>query len=251
MAGNFDVSETHIVEAVINEQSLKIRRQWGLWDAVVCLAGAQILGLIVGLALIVSAAPIGVLIIVGSAAPWLLLAGWPLFATSRWGNGPRIDLHLRLSWSDVRWGVLAGIVGLLCAAIIAAITTLIVGDFTSLAAEAAEELVQSASFTSLFIFAVMLMVGAPIAEELAFRGLLFGALQRRGVGAFWTIVITAVVFAAFHFEPTRFFVLLAPGLAFGFVRWKTGSLGAAMVAHGVNNAPAAVFLLIGLPEVTP
>jgi membrane protease YdiL (CAAX protease family) len=90
-----------------------------------------------------------------------------------------------------------------------------------------------------------------IAEELAFRGLLFGALQRRGVGAFWTIVITAVVFAAFHFEPTRFFVLLAPGLVFGFVRWKTGSLGAAMVAHGVNNAPAAVFLLIGLPEVTP
>jgi membrane protease YdiL (CAAX protease family) len=239
------------VEAIIKQGARKLRRRWGLWDAVVCLVGAQILGLVVGLVLFAISAPIGVLIIVGSAAPWLLLAGWPLYATSRWGNGPRIDLDLRLSWSDVRWGVLAGLVGLFCAAIIAAITTLIVGDFTSLAAEAAEELVASASFASLFVFALMLMVGAPIAEELAFRGLLFGALQRRGVGAAWTIIITAVVFAAFHFEPTRFFVLLAPGLVFGFVRWKTGSLGAAMVAHGVNNAPAAVFLLVGMPEVTP
>ena len=239
------------MEAIIKQGARKLRRRWGLWDAVVCLVGAQILGLVVGLVLFAISAPIGVLIIVGSAAPWLLLAGWPLYATSRWGNGPRIDLDLRLSWSDVRWGVLAGLVGLFCAAIIAAITTLIVGDFTSLAAEAAEELVASASFASLFVFALMLMVGAPIAEELAFRGLLFGALQRRGVGAAWTIIITAVVFAAFHFEPTRFFVLLAPGLVFGFVRWKTGSLGAAMVAHGVNNAPAAVFLLVGMPEVTP
>jgi membrane protease YdiL (CAAX protease family) len=239
------------VEAIIKQGARKLRRRWGLWDAVVCLVGAQILGLVVGLVLFAISAPIGVLIIVGSAAPWLLLAGWPLYATSRWGNGPRVDLDLRLSWSDVRWGVLAGLVGLFCAAIIAAITTLIVGDFTSLAAEAAEELVASASFASLFVFALMLMVGAPIAEELAFRGLLFGALQRRGVGAAWTIIITAVVFAAFHFEPTRFFVLLAPGLVFGFVRWKTGSLGAAMVAHGVNNAPAAVFLLVGMPEVTP
>lgn len=239
------------MEAIIKQGARKLRRRWGLWDAVVCLVGAQILGLVVGLVLFAISAPIGVLIIVGSAAPWLLLAGWPLYATSRWGNGPRVDLDLRLSWSDVRWGVLAGLVGLFCAAIIAAITTLIVGDFTSLAAEAAEELVASASFASLFVFALMLMVGAPIAEELAFRGLLFGALQRRGVGAAWTIIITAVVFAAFHFEPTRFFVLLAPGLVFGFVRWKTGSLGAAMVAHGVNNAPAAVFLLVGMPEVTP
>ena len=239
------------MEAIIKQGARNLRRRWGLWDAVVCLVGAQILGLVVGLVLFAISAPIGVLIIVGSAAPWLLLAGWPLYATSRWGNGPRIDLDLRWSWSDVRWGVLAGLVGLFFAAIIAAITTLIVGDFTSLAAEAAEELVDSASFASLFVFALMLMVGAPIAEELAFRGLLFGALQRRGVGAAWTIIITAVVFAAFHFEPTRFFVLLAPGLVFGFVRWKTGSLGAAMVAHGVNNAPAAVFLLVGMPEVTP
>ncbi len=226
-------------------------RTWGLWDAVICLVGAQLLGLAVGLPLVFSSAPIGVVIIVGSAAPWLMLAGWPLYATWKRGAGPRIDLHLRLSWSDVRWGVLGGVVGLLGAAVAAGITLLVVGDFTSLAAEAAEELLTSASFTSLFIFALMLMVGAPIAEELAFRGLLFGALQKRGVGAAWAIIISAVVFAMFHFEPTRFFVLLVPGLVFGYVRWKTGSLGAAMVAHGVNNAPAAVFLLAGMPVVTP
>jgi membrane protease YdiL (CAAX protease family) len=32
---------------------------------------------------------------------------------------------------------------------------------------------------------------------------------------------------------------------------RTGSLGAPIVAHMVNNGPAAVALLIGIPEVTP
>lgn len=239
------------MESDIDEAPQKATRTWGLWDVAIGLVGAQILGLVVGLSLLATSAPIGVLIIVGSTAPWLMLVGWPLYITSRKGNGPRIDLHLSLTWSDVRWGVVAGLVGLFCAAIIAVVTTLVVGDFTSLAGEAAEELVSSSSFTSLLIFAIIVMVGAPIAEEIAFRGFLFGALQKKGVGAAWTIIISAVVFAMFHFEPTRFFVLLAPGIAFGYVRWKTGSTGAAMVAHGVNNAPGAVFLLIGMPEVTP
>jgi Predicted metal-dependent membrane protease len=84
-----------------------------------------------------------------------------------------------------------------------------------------------------------------------FRGMLFNSLRKKGLGAVWTIIITAVVFSAFHFEPIRFFLLLPIGLVYGWVRWKTGSLGAAMVAHGVNNAPAALVVLLGVPEVTP
>ena len=99
-------------------------------------------------------------------------------------------------------------------------------------------------------FALMVMVGAPIVEELFFRGLFFSALRKRGVSALLTIVITGVVFAGFHFEPTRFFVLLPTGLILGWVRWHTGSTGSAMVAHGLVNAPGAIVLLVGVPDVT-
>jgi len=101
------------------------------------------------------------------------------------------------------------------------------------------------------LFAALVMVGAPVVEELFFRGLFFGALRKRGVGAVLTIVITAVVFAGFHLEPLRFLVLLPTGLVLGWVRWRTGSTGAAMLTHGIVNGPGAIALLVGMPDVSP
>ena len=103
-----------------------------------------------------------------------------LLATARRGNGPRIDLGLRLTWSDTGWGVLAGAAGLMTAGIAALITRLFVPDLTSSAGEAAESLTDSAGRLSLTVFALLVMVGAPIVEELYFRGF-FAALRKRGV----------------------------------------------------------------------
>ena len=91
----------------------------------------------------------------------------------------------------------------------------------------------------------------PIVEEIAFRGMVFNSVRKRGLGALWTILISAVLFAAFHLEPIRFFILLPIGVLYGWLRWRTGALGAPIIAHMVNNGPAAVVLLLGLPEVTP
>ena len=141
--------------------------------------------------------------------------------------------------------------GLILAGIVAVITQAIAGDFSSAAGEIAVELREAGPFWALLVFAIMVMVGAPIVEELAFRGMLYNSLRKRGVGAVWTIAITTVAFSAFHFEPVRFFLLLPIGVVYGWVRWKTGSLGASMVAHGVNNTPAALVVLLGVPEMTP
>jgi len=67
-------------------------------------------------------------------------------------------------------------------------------------------------------------------------------------------VITAAVFAAFHLEPTRLALLFVAGLVLGVVRYRTGSLTAPIVAHMVINAPAGIFVMLGMPElpgVTP
>lgn len=239
-----------VTEAIAQGRDLRAPR-WGLWDVVGAAIAAIAIGLLGATVLVAIDAPTSAQILVGSTLPWLALAGWPLLVTHRRGNGPRIDLGLRLTWPDTGWGVLAGFAGLMLAGIAALVTQVFVPDVTSTAAEAATRLEESAGRLAITVFALLIIAGAPIVEELFFRGLFFSAVRKRGVGAVMTILITGVVFAGFHFEPTRFFVLLPTGILLGWVRWKTGSTGAAMVAHGVVNAPGAIVLLVGLPDVTP
>ena len=239
-----------VIEAEQRGVVLRVPR-WGIGSAVITIVGALAMGLLAAAPLFILGAPLAVTAIVGTLVPWFALAGWPMFVTRWKGNGPRIDLGFRLTWSDLGWGALAGVVGLMLAAIVALITQAIAGDFSSAAGDVALELRDEGPMWALVLFALMIMIGAPIVEEIAFRGMLFNSLRKRRIGAVWTIIITAVVFSAFHFEPIRFFLLLPIGLVYGWVRWKTGSLGASMVAHGVNNAPAALVLLVDVPEVTP
>ncbi len=239
------------VTAAVAEGRVLRAPRWGLWDVLIGAVAAIVIGVSAAGVLIAVNATTGIQVLVGTTLPWLALAGWPILATTWRGNGPRIDLGLRLTWGDTGWGFLAGFFGLILAGIAALITQLFVPDVSSAAGEAANELEASGGRGSVVIFAMLVMVGAPIVEELFFRGLFFTALRKRGVGAVLTIVITAVVFAGFHFEPVRFFVLLPTGLLLGIVRWKTGSTGAAMVGHGVVNAPGAIVLLVGMPDMTP
>lgn len=239
-----------VTEALAQGESLRAPR-WGLWDVTWAGIATFVIGLVAGSLLLLSDAPIGVQILIGITAPWLAMAGWPLLVTRLRGNGPRIDLGLRLRWSDVGWGALAGWSSIVLAALAALVTTRFVPDLQSSAGEVANELADSTGRFEMTLFALCVMVGAPIVEELFFRGLFFGALRKRGVGPVWTIVVTAVIFAGFHLEPTRFFVLLPSGLLLGWVRHKTGSTGSSMIAHGLINAPGALVLLLGLPQVSP
>jgi membrane protease YdiL (CAAX protease family) len=205
----------------------------------------------VGILLLALDAPKWAQVIIGTAVPWLGFAGWSLLATAWRGNGPRIDLGLRLTWRDSGWGALGGVLAIASAAIAAAVTQVFFPEVTSAAGEAGDELLAGSSRLAVVIFALMVMVGAPIVEELFFRGLFFAALRKRGLGPVWTVIITAVVFAGFHFEPVRLLILLPSGLLLGWVRAKTGSVGASMVAHGMINAPGAVLLLLGGPGMSP
>lgn len=239
-----------VTEAVASGAVLRDPR-WGLWDVLIGMIGAVVLAFAVGFALFATDAPLVAQILIGTTAPWLMLAGWPLLITRLRGNGPRMDLGLRLSWSDTAWGLGGGLVALILAGVAAVITQIVFPDLTSAAADAAADLEAEGGRPSLVIFAIIVMIGAPMVEELFFRGLFFASLRKRGVGSVLTILLTAVVFAGFHLEPTRFLVLLPSGLVLGWVRWRTGSTGASMVSHGLVNAPGALALLVGLPDVSP
>jgi membrane protease YdiL (CAAX protease family) len=86
---------------------------------------------------------------------------------------------------------------------------------------------------------------APVVEEIAFRGLLYTALCKRGTSAHIASLVSALAFAGIHAEPARLVILVALGLVLGEVRRRTGSTAAAIVTHVMNNIPAAVVLLVG------
>jgi hypothetical protein len=117
------------------------------------------------------------------------------------------------------------------------------GDFSAAAADEAEKLADNGSLLTLLILAVLVVVGAPIAEELTFRGLLWAGLAKRRAADWVCVLVTAAAFALIHFEPKRVLVLFTIGVVLGVVRLKSQSVGASMIAHGVNNLPPALGLL--------
>ena len=98
----------------------------------------------------------------------------------------------------------------------------------------------AALLLSLAVFAGL----APLAEELVFRGLLYGWLAGRW-GAGVAVIVSSIAFAAAHVELAHVVLVLPLGLVFGLLRWRTGSLWPSLAAHVANNglAVAAVALL--------
>lgn len=78
---------------------------------------------------------------------------------------------------------------------------------------------------------------APILEEVFFRGFVYRTLVKT-----WSVwfgsIMSAVLFALFHFEFQSFIPLLILGLLLNFNYQKTGSLWTSICFHSMNNAIA-------------
>jgi membrane protease YdiL (CAAX protease family) len=85
------------------------------------------------------------------------------------------------------------------------------------------------------IVAVSLL--GPIAEELLFRGVLFGWLRRVRVPVVPTVLVVAVLWAALHwtYSPLVIALLFVDGLLLGAARHQTRSLVAPMLMHVAWN----------------
>ena len=86
------------------------------------------------------------------------------------------------------------------------------------------------------------MVGAPVIEELFFRGLLLRALKAR-IGSVGAVIASGVLFGLAHFEPLQLPVLALFGVVLGMVALRTGRLGPGICAHAAFNSLAVYSLL--------
>lgn len=86
---------------------------------------------------------------------------------------------------------------------------------------------------------VVIGVGAPLVEELFFRGLLLRALGA-WLGPVAAVVGSGILFGLAHLEPLQFAGLAAFGIVLGAVAWRVGRLGPTIAAHVSFNAAAVV-----------
>jgi uncharacterized protein len=82
------------------------------------------------------------------------------------------------------------------------------------------------------------VIGAPLAEELTFRGLGYSLLER--YGAWVAIVGSALAWALAHGLLEAFPLIFALGIGLGFLRRVTGSIVPGMLLHATFNGIALV-----------
>jgi CAAX protease family protein len=185
-------------------------------------------------------------IVIGTMVPTLLAAGMTLLVTKIRGNGPRIDLRWSMRREDVRTGFKWGLIGLICTTFAAFVWTNVVGDNAQSAVGALVDNQRMPVAPAVAMFLFVWLIG-PICEEVMYRGLLWGALERLKWGRWAVFCLTTVIFAVSHLEPLRTTLLLVIGIPIGLARLFTGRLGASIIAHQVNNfLPAVAVLLVAL-----
>ena len=84
----------------------------------------------------------------------------------------------------------------------------------------------------------MMVFGAPLIEELFFRGFMFRGLQNSQLGGVGAVVITTLVWALIHGGQYNFAevsCLVVLGTLLGHARLKTGSICLPIILHAINN----------------
>ena len=87
------------------------------------------------------------------------------------------------------------------------------------------------------------VIGAPVIEEILYRGFLQQAFRRAGAGAWPAILLTGSIFSLMHYAVlppdtaiSAMTALLLLAIALGMIRERTGRIAPCMVAHGMFNA---------------
>jgi len=96
------------------------------------------------------------------------------------------------------------------------------------------------------LFSFALVIAAPVAEEIMFRGFLFRGWVTSERMAILGILLISALFAAIHIQYDWFGILQVffIGLLFGLVRWRSGSTTLTILMHVLANLWATVETMI-------
>jgi membrane protease YdiL (CAAX protease family) len=98
-----------------------------------------------------------------------------------------------------------------------------------------------------FLLLIGVVFVAAVAEEGLIRGFLQTSLEQKG-DATRAVLLSAITWTFIHTNPwwaVQFFVL---GVIFGYLAWRTNSVYPSIIAHGLNNLIALLFINFELEE---
>jgi membrane protease YdiL (CAAX protease family) len=108
----------------------------------------------------------------------------------------------------------------------------------------AESLTRRAHGPGFAILAVLVVAGAPLVEELFFRGLLQRSLAG-WLGPGPAIGLAALGFGLAHGEAVQLVALVAFGVVLGVLAERSGRLGPGIVAHAAFNGATMAVIALG------
>jgi membrane protease YdiL (CAAX protease family) len=172
---------------------------------------------------------------------WTGFVATAIIASRVYGSGrPSADFGLRASSGVIRRSIAVGVVTQLVVVPVVYVPFALAGMDLDVSG-AAESLLTDLGLTERLIVVVGVIAVAPITEELLFRGILLRGLARSmSVNA--ALVLSAVLFAATHFQLVQFPGLVAVGLVLAWLAARTGGLAAPIWAHVGFNATTVVVL---------
>ncbi|MEP1145294.1 MAG: type II CAAX endopeptidase family protein [Henriciella sp.] len=153
-------------------------------------------------------------------------------------------------WSDhIGAGPFAGrmdataywvLIGAMVGPFLLIIPSVLVGSFMSEQGWQYREEVNEAVFAPqnwslAYIFIAVFM--APVVEEVAFRGVAFGAIISRGLSPIAAVTISSLAFAFSHlqYSPAAMFVVFLSGVGFAILRLMSGTVLVPIIAHITAN----------------
>ena len=177
---------------------------------------------------------------------------WPFIVSAVWhGRGVVKDWGFQLKLTDLSTGLAAALVALVAVPMMARLMSAIVGLEDQSEAGNTDFLKEAEGSPWLFALIFGATIGAPVVEEIFFRGFIQRSLERFG-GQIVGVLGSTVLFALPHFtgaalKPT--IVLLVSisvvGLLFGTMAAVTRRLGPSIVAHILFNSTVVAFTVLG------
>lgn len=168
---------------------------------------------------------------------------------------PKIAAKLKISKTEIGWGgwltwqqLLLGIASFIATMVVVAlILSLIKQIFPSFPIEQVQEIGIKASHIywrgELLVVFLLLVVMTPIAEELIFRGFLYGKI-RQNLPIWATTIIVSLLFGVAHGQWNVGVVTFVMSVAMCLTREATGSIYPAIILHAIKNGLAFALIYI-------
>ncbi|MGI9595685.1 MAG: CPBP family intramembrane glutamic endopeptidase, partial [Acidimicrobiales bacterium] len=174
--------------------------------------------------------------------------GWP-FVVSKWkGLGPAADWGWSFKPVDIGIGAGTAMIGMTLAGAAGALTGALVGLQDEALAENTRIITDLQGSPWLWGLLFVVVIGAPLSEEMLFRGLVLRSIEKR-LGTVAGVIGSVVLFTAIHPADGGYFssgqlvlwaAIGALALVLTMAAVMTERLAASMIAHVIINALASL-----------